>query len=48
VDSPAFDAALRLRIRQLETDLAEAKKLLEKQSAELTRLRTAAGSGLSI
>ena len=46
--SPAFDAALRLRIRQLETDLAEAKKLLEKQSAELARLRTAAGSGLSI
>ena len=47
-DSPAFDAALRLRIRQLETDLAEAKKLLEKQSGELARLRTAAGSGLSI
>ena len=48
VDSPAFDAALRLRIRQLETDLAEAKKLLDKQSAELARLRAAAGSGLSI
>lgn len=47
VESPAFDAALRLRIRQLETDLAEAKKLLEKQSAELTRLRNS-GSGLSI
>ena len=47
-ESPAFDAALRLRIRQLETDLAEAKKLLERQSAELTRLRNAAGSGLSI
>ena len=39
VASPAFDAALRLRIRQLETDLAEAKKLLEKQTAELARLR---------
>lgn len=39
IQSPAFDAALRLRIRQLETDLAEAKKLLEKQSAELSRLR---------
>ena len=39
VPSPAFDAALRLRIRQLETDLAEAKKLLEKQTAELARLR---------
>ena len=37
--SPAFDAALRLRIRQLETDLAEAKKLLDRQSAELARLR---------
>ena len=48
VASPAFDAALRLRIRQLETDLAEAKKLLEKQSAELARLRNSAGSGLSI
>ena len=47
-ESPAFDAALRLRIRQLETDLADAKKLLEKQSAELARLRNAAGSGLSI
>ncbi|MBM4455827.1 MAG: hypothetical protein FJ411_05500 [Verrucomicrobia bacterium] len=47
-ESPAFDAALRLRIRQLETDLAEAKKLLEKQSAELVRLRHSAGSGLSI
>jgi hypothetical protein len=46
--SPAFDAALRLRIRQLETDLVEAKKLLEKQSAELARLRNSAGSGLSI
>ncbi|NBT89881.1 MAG: hypothetical protein EBT50_03495 [Verrucomicrobia bacterium] len=45
--SPAFDAALRLRIRQLETDLAEAKKLLERQSAELARLRNT-GSGLSI
>lgn len=45
--SPAFDAALRLRIRQLETDLAEAKKLLEKQSAELARLRNT-GSGLSV
>jgi len=47
-ESPAFDAALRLRIRQLETDLAEAKKLLERQSAELARLRNATGSGLSI
>ena len=47
-ESPAFDSALRLRIRQLETDLAEAKRLLEKQSAELARLRSAAGSGLSI
>jgi hypothetical protein len=37
--SPAFDAALRLRIRQLETDLAAAKKVVEKQSAELSRLR---------
>ena len=46
--SPAFDAALRLRIRQLEADLAEARKLLEKQSAELARLRSSAGSGLSI
>ena len=46
--SPAFDAALRLRIRQLETDLTEAKKLLDKQSAELARLRNSAGSGLSI
>jgi hypothetical protein len=45
--SPAFDAALRLRIRQLETDLAQAKKLLEQQSAELARIRNA-GSGLSI
>lgn len=45
--SPAFDAALRLRIRQLETDLAQAKKLLEQQSAELARLRNS-GSGLSI
>lgn len=45
--SPAFDAALRLRIRQLETDLAEAKKLLERQSAELARLRNT-NSGLSI
>lgn len=45
--SPAFDAALRLRIRQLETDLAQAKKQLEQQSAELARIRTA-GSGLSI
>lgn len=47
-ESPAFDAALRLRIRQLETDLAEAKKLLEKQTAELARLRNSSGSGLSI
>jgi len=39
-ESPAFDAALRLRIRQLEADLAEAQKLLEKQSAELARLRS--------
>lgn len=45
--SPAFDAALRLRIRQLETDLAQAKKQLEQQSAELARLRNS-GSGLSI
>ena len=45
--SPAFDAALRLRIRQLETDLALAKKQLEQQSAELARIRNA-GSGLSI
>lgn len=47
-ESPAFDAALRLRIRQLETDLAEARKLLEKQTAELARLRNSAGSGLSV
>lgn len=47
-ESTAFDAALRLRIRQLETDLAEAKKLMEKQSAELARLRSSAGSGLSV
>lgn len=46
--SPAFDSALRLRVRQLETDLAEAKKLLEKQSAELARLRNTGGSGLSV
>ena len=46
--SPVFDAALRLKIRQLETDLAEAKKLLEKQSTELARLRNTAGSGLSV
>lgn len=45
--SPAFDAALRLRIRQLETDLAQAKKQLDQQSAELARIRNA-GSGLSI
>lgn len=45
--SPAFDAALRLRIRQLETDLAQAKKQLEQQSAELARIRND-GSGLSI
>lgn len=45
--SPAFDAALRLRIRQLETDLAQAKKQLEQQSADLARLRNS-GSGLSI
>jgi hypothetical protein len=45
--SPAFDAALRLRIRQLETDLAQAKKQLEQQSTELARLRNS-GSGLSI
>jgi hypothetical protein len=45
--SPAFDAALRLRIRQLETDLALAKKQLEQQSAELARIRND-GSGLSI
>ena len=47
-ESPAFDAALRLRIRQLEADLADAKKLLEKQTAELARLRNASGPGLSI
>jgi len=46
--SPAFDSALRLRVRQLETDLAEAKKLLEKQSAELARLRNTGGPGLSV
>jgi dTDP-4-dehydrorhamnose reductase len=46
--SPAFDAALRLRIRQLETDLAEARKLLERQSTELARLRNSAGPGLSV
>jgi len=46
--SPAFDSALRLRVRQLETDLAEAKKLLEKQSAELARVRNTGGSGLSV
>ncbi|NBR46374.1 MAG: hypothetical protein EBT68_04575 [Verrucomicrobia bacterium] len=47
-ESPAFDAALRLRIRQLESDLAEARKMLERQSAELARLRNPGGPGLSV
>lgn len=39
VASPAFDAALRLRIKQLETDLANARQQLDHQSHELARLR---------
>lgn len=47
--SSAFDAALRLRVRQLETDLSRAKEELEQQSHELARLRAALGqSGLSV
>lgn len=41
--SPAFDAALRLRIKQLETDLAQARQLLDQQSHELARLRATFG-----
>jgi len=37
--SPAFDAALRLRIKQLETDLAKAREQLDQQAHELARLR---------
>lgn len=47
-DSPVFDAALRMRIRQLESDLADAKRQLEEQAAEISRLRTLPSSGLSI
>ena len=39
VDSPAFDSALRLRIKQLETDLAKAREQLDQQAHELARLR---------
>jgi len=47
--SPAFDAALRLRIKQLETDLTNAVKQLDQQSHELARLRGLLGkSGLSV
>jgi hypothetical protein len=38
-DSPAFDSALRLRIKQLETDLAKAREQLDVQAHELARLR---------
>jgi hypothetical protein len=38
-DSPAFDSALRLRIKQLETDLAKAREQLDQQAHELARLR---------
>jgi hypothetical protein len=37
------DAALRLRIKQLETDLAQARQLLDQQSHELARLRASFG-----
>lgn len=37
--SPAFDSALRLRIKQLETDLAKAREQLDHQAHELARLR---------
>jgi hypothetical protein len=37
--SPAFDSALRLRIKQLETDLAKAREQLDAQAHELARLR---------
>ena len=37
--SPAFDSALRLRIKQLETDLAKARAQLDHQAHELARLR---------
>jgi len=39
VDSPAFDSALRLRIKQLEADLAKAREQLDHQAHELARLR---------
>ena len=39
VDSPAFDSALRLRIKQLEADLAKAREQLDHQAHELVRLR---------
>jgi len=39
VDSPAFDSALRLRIKQLEADLAKAREQLDQQAHELARLR---------
>lgn len=49
IDSPAFDAALRLKIRQLETDLAAARQQLDQQAHELARLRGLLGkSGLSV
>ena len=38
-NSPAFDSALRLRIKQLETDLAKAREQLDVQAHELARLR---------
>jgi hypothetical protein len=37
--SPAFDSALRLRIKQLESDLAKAREQLDAQAHELARLR---------
>ena len=37
--SPAFDSAPRLRITQLETDLAKARAQLDHQAHELARLR---------
>ena len=36
---PFADSALRLRIKQLETDLAKAREQLDVQAHELARLR---------
>jgi hypothetical protein len=48
-ESPAFDSALRLRIKQLETDLSNAVQQIDQQSHELARLRGLLGkSGLSV